>query len=171
MDLDHIDEAIRNMKPSRLKNGSLDKLYREMRNLCCACTETCHNRNPRASYRHKTSLINAGHERETGSDDSDNDDGSDSDSDWEEQQENLRKKRSGGGGGTKRIIKALSPAVMTIVIQQKTIIFSQMMALPVTRYYYIMCTVRLLHMCLLYNVYSTAITHVQYAYCINTAII
>ena len=102
MDLDHIDEAIRNMKPSRLKNGSPDKLYREMRNLCCACTETCHNRNPRASYRHKTSLINAGHERETGSDDSDNDDGSDSDSDWEEQQENLRKKRSGGGRGTKR---------------------------------------------------------------------
>jgi hypothetical protein len=99
------------------------------------------------------------------------DDGSDSDSDWEEQQENLRKKRSGGGGGTKRIIKALSPAVMTIVIQQKTIIFSQMMALPVTRYYYITCTARLLHMCLLYNMYSTAITHVQCAYCINTAII
>ena len=37
-------------------------------------------------------------------------------------------------------VKALSPAVMTMVIQQKTIIFSKMMALPVTRYYYTICT-------------------------------
>ena len=57
-------------------------------------------------------------------------------------------------------VKAPSPAVMTMVIQQKTIIFSKMMALPVTRYYYIICTVWLLHACLLHNMYSMAITHV-----------
>ena len=69
-------------------------------------------------------------------------------------------------------VKALSPAVMTMVIQQKTIIFSKMMALPVIRYYYIMCTVWLLHVCLLHNnMYSMAIIHVQHAYCINAAII
>ena len=37
-------------------------------------------------------------------------------------------------------VKTLSTTVMAIVIQQKTIIFSQMMALPVTRYYYTICT-------------------------------
>ena len=85
MDLDHIDESLWTCKPSHLNNYGLTFLYREMLNLCCACAETCHNRNPNSSYRRKNSLRKSTNALETDVDDTYNDDGG-----------------SGGGGACKR---------------------------------------------------------------------
>ena len=104
MDLDHIDESLWTCKPSHLNGKGLDRLYKEITNLCCACAETCHNRNPNASLRRQISLGKCDSDN-----DSDNDGGgacdsdSDSDNDGGDACKRVDDSDNDGGGACKHV--------------------------------------------------------------------